>query len=248
MNETLVGKPEITGPEMLEIYHNYIFDIDGILFHTGIEAIKEFKLILKERLGDDVDLNFGPKHVVDFYQISTWAMERGIPETEAIDIESTVWENAAIYERALPFVGTLKFTDIIKNEHSKRSAVVTTRPHDLTNTTYNQVEAHYPSLKKSGVYIRLDHSISGSDFKAEFISNHAHNKGGTVFIEDLPSQAEKILTATESQDVRGILVPYGQIKPSGYLKTHPRLTILERDPETQETHALVNFILGLEHD
>lgn len=236
-------KEEITGPEMLESYHNYIFDLDGILIHTGHEAIKEFKLILVERLGIDVDLNFGTKDVSKFNQITDWAIERGLSEDDAIAIEHKIWGGSAIYERALPFKGTLAFMGILKEE-GKRVLAATSRPHFLADITFKSIDMHIPSLKKSEVYIRADDTVEGAIFKADFISSYAKDKGSTVFIEDLPFQAEQILKSTDSQDVYGILIPYGQIQPSEFLKSHPRLTILEREPETQETHSLFNYIKG----
>ena len=163
------------------------FDHDGVMARSRQAAVDEYNLIA------------GTKHTVDDITTWTtmvdWAMEDlGFSKEEAFKFQDEIWYHRPdILFKAKPNFGAKELTQELALR-GRPFYIITSRPKEFAQSTYNWYWKHMPWISRSQIKIRKTDEMDGEIYKAWSIDR----LGVTVFFEDAIHQAKTITTYTDA--------------------------------------------------
>ncbi len=238
----LTGHELLNPPKPLSVV--VLNDLDNTTFNTGVCGVNIFKKLLVEELGQDVDLNFEADHAYKWDQLSDWAINRGVSESRAGELEGMVWGDVSFYQMIEPLAGASELIDwLVNNEIDLRFH--TSRPAQRRAATYRNIKEHFPEIYSPfKIDIRLSDDEDRSFFKPKNAIRRANEYGRVVFVDDNPDDVEMMLRATKSLEVYGILVSFRGVAVNDYLLYHDRLIIISGDFIDRGLWGVYEYLTG----
>jgi len=234
---------KITGPELLAKVNLVIFDLDGIIFHSGKVAVADLKNRLITEVGSGVDLNFTEADIENFGQLAMWAEKRGYPKEKLNGLEMALWDSVQNLSRAEAIEGAKDLVQSVAG--STKIEFHTSRPVGAKTLTVKMLVEKF-EVDSSLLAIRGNENEDRSLFKPKNAAKKAKRHGPVLVVEDIPDNARKILEYADKErvEVWSLLIPYAKIDVPDDLLMHPRLVCLRRNSESQSVERAVRYLKG----
>lgn len=172
------------------------FDFDEILSDTQTPVIEEFY----KRTGFD----FRGWKIDRWLALAHWSCSKyGVDFNEISKVETNVWSDESVLAQAKPNLPMQAYSQKA-SEHKIEQAVITTRIPELTSLTYSWLDAHFPWIQKSNVFIRDKKKSDGGTDGDDFKGIQAKKFGSMLHFDDSIASVTRVI---ETSDATAILFP-----------------------------------------
>lgn len=175
----------------------FTFDLDQVLANTAETVVSEYN----QRFGGKIRWD---EDVKTWFPLTSFLVEKGLSEDEAMRLEMSFWKDPGILLRAQPLWASLQFFNDMTTYSFGRTHIITTRVPELREITYEWLDRWWisrnPFFIQEQVWIRRDDKESGEDFKIHVINGISNGtEGGIVIhIDDSPEICSRVLTETKA--------------------------------------------------
>ncbi|HJX46017.1 hypothetical protein A2W13_03025 [Candidatus Woesebacteria bacterium RBG_16_36_11] len=194
--ERLIGNPET--PQNPEIFFKILKpfrDFDNVTSATKEIVTREFNKMFRT--------NYLPVDILQWHSIKNWAIDKGMNERNAEELELKLWYNPDFLFQAKPLPGTLELSHWLYERHigfpiitSRMDRVDTSRGifKNVKEATFAWIKQHEPWVPEKDIFIQENKEMPGNIFKAFMLRKF--NCG--IYFEDNVEHAKTVLDYTNA--------------------------------------------------
>lgn len=149
--------------EEIRTYHKVSFDADEVLIDSGTPVVNEFNKRFQT--------SHKRKEIDNWNSIKDWAIQNGLLEKDAEDLNFKLWTDPDILSIALPMPGSLDiYRYLLKEIHE--IPIITVRNHKLREVTVGWFKKYLPEVPENWIKIRGPNEEKGNEFKIQKIKDN----------------------------------------------------------------------------
>lgn len=160
-------------------------DLDGVLADTRSAAINRYNSIL--------GATRSPLEIRSWLGIYDLGLKDGLARDEALELNRLCWFDPDLVSAIKPLPGAIELVRWF-SERNLSLPIVTSRPPEFTQITFDWLEEWLPDIKRDRVYIQNPMHLRGDVFKAFMVKHFDFD----LHLEDVPDHARTVLNYTDA--------------------------------------------------